>query len=146
MRDYIRFDIVKFLKDSRHWDGQIADLLAEMESITEIGGVGTGMPSGGDISRPVERTAVRKDAIRQQIDKIQEYKECFRYVWTHAEEDDLIILKGFYYAPGYIYEFVEWWCDAFASNREYCYRAKREAETRFAEACLDWMVSQGYDV
>lgn len=146
MREFIRFDVVRFLKASRHWDGEIADLKHEIDAITEIGGAGNGLPSGGEVSRPVERTAVARDEILQKIDKIQEYKECFRYAWDRMDEDDLILLKGFYYAPGYIYEFIEWWVDAYASNRQYCYRAKREAESCFALLCVEWMGANGYDV
>ena len=145
MNNYIKFDTEKFLKDSRGWADKMKELEQELESITEISGHTEGAPSGGGVSSPTERTAVERDAIQRQIDTIREYMDCFKYAWDCASEDDKLILKGFYFAPGYIYRFVEYWCEENASNRDYCYKAKRETEQRFGEACRRWMKEHGYD-
>lgn len=139
MKYYIRFDTERFLKDSRHWGELMADLRLELAAITEIGGAGGGIPSGGEVSRPTERTAIDRDKILQQMDTIKKYRECFRYAWDRMTEPDQILLAGFYYSPGYVYQFVDQWCTENASNRDYCYKAKREAEERFGAVCEDWI-------
>lgn len=145
MRRYIKFDTEQFLKDSRHWEEQIESLKHELASITEIGGMVEGIPSGGGISRPTERIALDRNAIVQRIDKINEYKECFKFAWQCVGESDKLLLAGFYFTPGYIYHFVKRWCEENASNREYCYKAKREAENRFGAACERWMELHNVD-
>ena len=142
MQKYIKFDTEQFLKDSKHWEDQIESLKRELASVTEIGGVGEGVPSGGGISRPTERTALDREEILQKIRKINEYRDCFKFAWQCVGESDKLILTGFYFAPGYTYQFVNKWCEENASNREYCYKAKREAENRFGSACERWMELQ----
>lgn len=139
MRKYVKFDSVQFLKDSRHWEEETRMLEQELVAITEIGGAGKGMPSGGGVSKPTERTAMDRDKVERKLAKLHKYKTCFVFAWRCLGEADKQLLVGFYYAPGYVYEFVDQWCQKYASNREYCYQAKREAEKHFGDACEKWM-------
>ena len=145
MKHYVKFDTEQFLKDSRGWTEKLEALKRELDSITEITGRSEGVPSGGGISNPVERTAIDRDMIQRRIDTIEEYQTCFKYAWESISEADRLILTGFYYAPGYVYQFVELWCAENASNRQYCYTARREAELRFGAACKRWMELHGYE-
>lgn len=146
MKHYVKFDTEQFLKDSRGWNDRIEELNQELSAITEITGHGEGVPSGGGTSNPTERTAIARDAINVRIEEIRTYMKCFEYAWKCISEDDRFILTGFYFAPGYIYQFVELWVSKYASNRQYCYQERREAEKRFGAACQRWMELNGYDV
>lgn len=145
MKHYIKFDTESFLKDSKGWPEKIKALRQDLDSITEISGHGEGMPSGGGVSSPTERTAMERDKIQRQINTLEEYQSCFRYAWECTPEAARRLLTGFYFAPGYIYQFVDLWCAENASNRDYCYKAKREAEDCFGHACRRWMELNGYD-
>ena len=145
MNRYIKFDSDRFLKDSRHWSKQIEELELEKASITEIGGSGEGIPSGNEVSRPTERVALLRNQIQAKINKIYDFQTCMKYAWESISEEDRILLTGFYFAPGYIYQYVEIWCASNATNRQYCYQAKREALQRFGNACEKWMEMQGYE-
>lgn len=139
LRQYYDFNTVKFLKASRHWDDQIESLKQDLAAITEIGGTGEGMPTGSGISRPTEKTVLDREKVLQKMAEIDECRECFKWAWGCISREDQEILIGFYYAPGYVYDFVAKWCDQYISNRTYCYRAKREAEERLGKACKRWM-------
>lgn len=146
MREYITFDSRRFLNESKRWTEQIKELELEKASITEIGGMSEGMPSGGNISRPTENVAIRRDLIQMKINEIYDRQACFLYAWERLSAADKNILTGFYYTPGFIHNFVEKWCAENASNRQYCYQFRREAEHRFGLLCEKWMEIQGYDV
>lgn len=145
MNRYIKFDSDRFLKDSKDWSRQIEELELEKASITEIGGSGEGMPSGNTISNPTQRVALQRDEVQMRINRIYDYQTCFRFAWETIDDEDRLLLTGFYFAPGYIYDFVRKWVEENASNTQYCYRAKREALQRFGQACERWMELQGYE-
>lgn len=138
MYNYMRFDAEQFLKDSRHWSEEIDRLKLELEAITEIGGRKE-LPSGGGVSDPTFKTAASREAIQAKIDRIRGYQEQFIYAWNCLSEDDAIVLTGFFFAHGYTYKFVDYWCEKYHSNRQYCYAARREAIERFGQFCERWM-------
>ena len=147
MNRYFGFETNRFLKDAMHWGEEIERLETQFASITEIGGISAEMPSGGgEISRPTESVALSKYEIKEKIDRIKKYRGCFVYAWKRIEDRDRELLRGFYFESGFIYKFVDEWCKEYASNRDYCYKAKREAEERFGAACIEWMELNGYDV
>ena len=147
MNRYFGFEANRFLKDAKHWDEEEQQLKTKLESITEVGGVSAAMPSGGgEISNPTEKVSLSEIEIEEKINRITKYKECFIYAWSCIGSKDRELLLGFYFASGFIYKFVDEWITENASNRDYCYKAKREAERRFGEACIKWMELNGYDV
>ena len=143
MKRYIRFDAEQFLKDSRSWSERIEELEQEKASITEVGGGGDGMPSGGGVSDPTAKIAMQRDVVQMKINKIYDYQTCFKYAWGCIGEDDKYILTGFFFAPGYVSQFVREWCRDNGSNAQYCYNARRKALERFGKACETWMELQG---
>lgn len=137
MYNYYRFDAEQFLKDSRHWSEEIKRLELELSAVTEIGGQKE-LPSGSGVSDPTPKTAASKEAIQAKIDRIKGYQEQFKYAWGTLSEDDALVLTGFFFAPGYVYNFVEFWCERNDSNRQYCYAARRKAIEHFGQACERW--------
>lgn len=146
MYRYFGLDAQAFLKDSKQWEGELKAKNDELESITEIQGTSTEHISGGGISKPTERTALQREEVRAEIARIEHYKMCFKYAWNCLCAEDVEILTGFYFTKGFISRFVDAWVKEHASNRQYCYNAKREAEKRFGAYCVKWMEKNGYDV
>lgn len=137
MYNYYRFDAEQFLKDSRTWSEDMDKLKLELSAITEIGGQKE-LPSGGGVSDPTFRTVARREAIQSDIDQIKRHQERFLYAWNCLSDEDAILLTGFFFAPGYTYKFVDYWCKKHGSNRQYCYTARREAIEHFGRYCEEW--------
>lgn len=146
MNRYIKFDVEQFLRDSTGWKKQLEGLNAELESITEIGGSGGGVPSGGNISNPTQNTVLRRQDIEAKITRITDYQEAFEYAWDRISEYDKDMITGFFFASGPIYDFVNVWCQEKASNAQYCYRDRNAALNHFRTRIERWMRNKGYDV
>ena len=139
MDRYNKFDAEQFLKDAVFWSKQIDDLQLQLEAVTEIGGASDNPGHSGEISKPVEMTAVRREQIQMEIDRIREYQSAFLYAWYQVTDYDRELIAGFFIARGSIYKFVDSWCAKHASNRQYCYRDRRLAVEHFGNYVVEWM-------
>lgn len=135
MEKYFRFDVRQFLKDSKGWDKKLYDLALKLESITELSGPsGNGLPSGGDVSQPTERIALQREDVMKEIRRVENYRNYFNFAWSQLEEEEQDVLTIFYGCDQWDKrELIARWCERHASNRQYCYDRRKDAEKHFAK-------------
>ena len=144
MQEYIRFDAEKFLRNSKHWDEDISRLKDELDALAEIGELKSSEVTSSQISKPVERAVLERDGLLSQIRKIEKHKAAFDYAWNKLTDDERYMLNGFFFDDNPIWQFVDDWVEKNASNRQYCYQARREALDHFRIVIEAWYISHDY--
>lgn len=81
MEQYIEFNAVKFLKDSKTWEGEKRRLQAKLDGITEIKGIDNSPIRSGRLHDSVADVAAEREQIESQIARIETYQK----IWQHVE-------------------------------------------------------------
>lgn len=146
MINYIQFDIERFLRDARNWAEELKGLQEELDSITEISGASDNPGHGSDISKPVERTAIDRDSVMSRMGQLKCYIDALNAGMNGLSEHDRELIIGFFFGDKNMFAFVEAWCRAHNSNRQYCYRDRRMALDHLRVRVVNYMRLHGYDV
>ena len=81
MIKYMRFDIESFIRDSVKWDGEIQDLKADLDAISELKAIEQSVGKSSNISDPTFNTAAECGKIKVKIDRLATYQAAFRYAF-----------------------------------------------------------------
>lgn len=142
---YYVFDIERFLRDSKGWSDELKSLQEELDSITEISGASDAPGHSTDISRPVERIAIRRDQIVSRAEHIKVCVDALNAGMSVISEHDRELILGFFFGEKAIYKFIDAWCEKHCSNRQYCYRDRRLALDHLRVRVEGYMKVHGYD-
>lgn len=95
---WMHFDILAFLKESKHWDKKLKTLQDELDGISYIpaGGNDTGI-RGSDISEPPYTITVQELQIQAEMEEIKLNKEMLKYALKQLTEDERALIDGFFY-------------------------------------------------
>lgn len=146
MINYIQFDIERFLRDSRTWEGELKELKKELDSITEISGASDNLGHSTDISKPVERIAIDRDRVMSRMGQLKHYIDALDAGMKGLTEHDRELIIGFFFGDRSMFAFVDAWCREHNSNRQYCYRDRRIALDHLRIRIQNYMRIHGYDV
>lgn len=100
MINYMRFDIVSFIRDSITWDGEIQDLKAELEAISELKAIEQSTGKSSNISDPTFNTAAEYEKIKVKIDRLVTYQVAFRYAFNKLSESQKEVIELFFFQCG----------------------------------------------
>ena len=78
MKQYIEFNAVKFLKDSKTWEGEKRRLQAKLDGITEIKGIDNSPIRSGRLHDSVADVAAEREQIERQIER----GDRCAYIWA----------------------------------------------------------------
>lgn len=108
MVSWRRFDIEAFLKASKGWDDDIEKLQRDLDCLPELPAVSndSGIHSG-NISDLTAQTVIKKLKIQADIEEIRLNKEMLVYAVRRLSEDEIRLLKGFFYPRKPIGIFVQ---------------------------------------
>ena len=98
MVSWRRFDIESFLESSKGWDDDIEKLQRELDNLPELPAVSndSGIHSG-KVSDLTAQTVIKKLKIQADIEELKLNKEMLVYAVRRLSEDEIKLLKGFFY-------------------------------------------------
>lgn len=100
MEQYIEFNAVKFLKDSKTWEGEKRRLQAKLDGITEIKGIDNSPIRSGRLHDSVADVAAEREQIEEDIARIEKYQEAFKYVKRFLTQEQLDVIDVFFFQAG----------------------------------------------
>lgn len=102
------FDIESFLKASRHWKEDKEKLKKELNDLSYLPSINneSGIRSS-NTSDLTAQTAIRRLKIQAEIEEIQLCEEMLAFALKNLSEDELRLIKGFYYPKKQIGVFVQ---------------------------------------
>ena len=120
--NYVRFDTVAFLKDSKTWGGKKSKLLQELEFMSELPSVNneSGVRSG-KISKPAETMAMRRIKLKEQIEEIERNEEMLRYGMSTLTDSEKELVVGLYISDRRNGSVVWEWGRKHGLNKDYVY-------------------------
>lgn len=120
--NYVRFDTVAFLKDSKTWGGKKSKLLQELEFMSELPSVNneSGVRSG-KISKPAETMAMRRIKLKEQIEEIERNEEMLRYGMSTLTDSEKELVVGLYISDRRNGIVVWEWGRKHGLNKDYVY-------------------------
>ena len=102
------FDIRAFLKASRYWDEDIKRLQTELDNLSELPAISneSGVHSG-NVSDLTAQTVLKMLKIQADIEEILLCKTMLDYALKRCTEDEMRLIKGFFYPRKPIGIFVQ---------------------------------------
>lgn len=132
MHRYIEFNAAKFLNDSREWEAGKKKLEEKREGITEIKGLDYSPVRSGRLHDSVAETAVARERIQAQIDRLERYQEAKAYAWERLSEAHKSVLAAFFFTGGYKSKTIRKYAVEHAMCLNQVYILRREALQEFA--------------
>lgn len=127
INSYVRFDSVKFLKESRDWKKQRDLLKAELDSIPLVASIDTTeQGKTANHQSPVEAAAVRRERIAKQIAYIDSLEKTKRLVLGKLSDEQLNIINGFFFGEVKISVFVRKYSEEHYICISEVYKLRRE--------------------
>ena len=101
MEDYIKFDVVAFLKDSLNWKKQINKLESEIENLIGISGYTPGARvQTNKLSDKTQETAVKVIEIRETIDNIKAKENILKSAISALTREEKDVIDVFFFRKG----------------------------------------------
>ena len=101
MEDYIKFDVVAFLKDSLNWKKQINKLESEIENLIGISGYTPGeRVQTNKRSDKKQETAVKVIEIRETIDNIKAKENILKSAISAPTREEKAVIDVFFFRKG----------------------------------------------
>ena len=98
MNKYIKFDVVKYIKEQPDREREREELQQKYDDISLISG---GMPSTASshkISKPTSEVAMKRLAIKERIDEIDHESMAFSHAWEDLSDRQKHVLREFYFS------------------------------------------------
>lgn len=137
MKRYVKLDVEAFLKDSKKWDAEIKDLEKKKDEIVILSGISNSEVHSGNISHPTEDTALRYQAITEEIERIHNYRDILAEALDWIDADDEALINGFFFGKKTINAFVDEYCIEHGCEVKTVYRRRAEAVNRLRKAIED---------
>ena len=101
MEDYIKFDVVAFLKDSVNWKKQINKLESEIENLIGVSGYIPGeRVQTNKLSDKTQETAVKVIEIRETIDNIKAKENILKSAISALTREEKDVIDVFFFSKG----------------------------------------------
>ena len=101
MEDYIKFDVVAFLKDSVTWKKQINKLESEIENLIGVSGYIPGeRVQTNKLSDKTQETAVKVIEIRETIDNIKAKENILKSAISALTREEKDVIDVFFFRKG----------------------------------------------
>lgn len=127
MHKYIEFNAVRFLNDSRGWEAEKKKLEEKLEGVTEIKGMDYAPIRSGRLHDSVADTAVARERIQAQIDRLERYQAVLSYAWDRLPEEHRGVLAAFFFTEGYKSKVIRKYAVERAMCLNQAYVLRREA-------------------
>lgn len=127
MEKYIEFNAVKFLKDSKTWEGEKQRLQAKLDGITEIKGIDNSPIRSGRLHDSVADVAAEREQIEEDIARIEKYQEAFKYVKRFLTQEQLDVIDVFFFQAGNMGKNVRKLAHDIGVRERGIYEVRREA-------------------
>lgn len=127
MEQYIEFNAVKFLKDSKTWEGEKRRLQAKLDGITEIKGIDNSPIRSGRLHDSVADVAAEREQIEEDIARIEKYQEAFKYVKRFLTQEQLDVIDVFFFQAGNMGKNVRKLAHDIGVRERGIYEVRREA-------------------
>ena len=121
--NYIHFDTLMFLKDSKNWGKEKKRLKEVLEAMSEI--PSRDNPSGvrsGKISKLTQEMALKKIEIEDKLAQIELNEEMLKYGLDTLSESDKSLVVGLYMSSKRNGIVVWEWGRKYGLNKDYVYR------------------------
>ena len=125
MEKYIEFNAVKFLKDSKTWEGEKRRLQAKLDGITEIKGIDNSPIRSGRLHDSVADVAAEREHIEEDIVRIERLLHIMAYVQKHLKDEEKAV-RDVYFTGGRIDKKIEDFSREYAMCRSDVYALRRE--------------------
>lgn len=127
----------KFLKDSRKWNQELKQHLAELDCVTDLSAVVNSEVHTGHISHPTEYSAMDRINITMKIDRLKNYQKLLEVGLSSLNEDEKKVIDAFYFTEGrYINSLVHDLAYEFECSTKSIYNKKNKALLDIANAIM----------
>lgn len=133
MERFVEFNAVKFLNASKHWAKEKKLLRAEMDSITEIRGMGNSPIRSGKLHDSVSEVAITRERVETQIARIEGYETVLTHSLNDLTEDEFNVIQLFFFTRGSIAPQVRKFGETYGFSQRGVYRLRREAIDHLTE-------------
>ena len=127
MIKYMRFDIESFIRDSVKWGGEIQDLKADLDAISELKAIEQSVGKSSNISDPTFSTASEYDKVKVKIDRLVTYQAAFRHAFSKLSEAQKEVIELFFFQGGMKGRLVYNYSRKWALNTKAVYAERRKA-------------------
>lgn len=141
MHRYIRFDAEAFIKDSKNWDRQIKEAIAELNSISELRAIESTGGKSNSISDPTYNVAKEREKCRERINRLLMYQKALRYGLEHLTEAHRDAIELLILADGYKHWRVHEYGQKYLISTTDVYAWRREALNEFA-----YIITERYEL
>lgn len=120
--NYVRFDTVAFLKDSKKWESRKKTLQQELENMSELPSINneSGVRSG-KISKPAETMAIRIIQIKEELAEIELNERMLKYGLATLTASEKELVTGLYFSERRNGIIVWEWGRKHGLNKDYVY-------------------------
>lgn len=133
LADFIEFNPVKFLKDSKKWSAKLKEIEDEISSLIELPSIeGSGVQTSNisDMTYNLALRRIKLDNERSYYLKAIAIKD---WALANLSAHDRELIEGFFYPKTSIYRFVDDYGRKYALCTSDVYSARREALENFTE-------------
>lgn len=134
LEEYVEFNIVRFLKESKGWKGEIAELKKELEQIPLIP-IGENQ-GGGRSSLPSDNTgniAISRMAIISKIEKIEKKINTLSQSLERLYTIDQDVINLFFFSKNSVWAEIDKYALAQGISRSIVYQRRRIALENLTE-------------
>lgn len=103
MNQFVEFNAVKFLQNSKTWKNRKLELEKELEAITEIKGSPDNPSRSGNISDPVSSIAMERERIEYKLYVLNKYQKVLDYALNRLSSRHRDVIEAFFLRRGYIH-------------------------------------------
>lgn len=131
--NYVRFDAVEFLKDSKRWDSRERELKKQLDGIPLIPGNGI-LPgrSKNNTSDTVSSAVIKRQKIADKLQEIEYYRKALSRTLEALTEAQNEALAVFFFSDGLVSNNVDLYSQKYGVCRSHVYKARREALEEFS--------------
>lgn len=138
MKRYIEFNAVKFLKESKQWEKEKADLQKQMDELAEIQKKGGNNGKSSHISDSTALSVIDRQKIQLQIDRINNYQSALSYAWRRIPQAHRDVLTAFFFTDGKMSHNITNCAQSLAVCVNKVYTMRREALAEVADLVEEW--------
>lgn len=139
LNDFVGFDPVSFLKESKRWKSEIKRLKQELNALSELPAVEQSEIHTSSISNSTSRQAELREPILDEIARLEFLITVRDYALRKLSKKDKEIIDGFFFGKVSVYRFVDDFGRKYGMCQSDVYTARKNALARFGVA-----VTEGY--
>lgn len=137
LNDFVGFDPVSFLKESKRWKSEIKRLKQDLNALSELPAVEQSEIHTNSISNATSRQAELREPILNEIARLEFLITVKEFALRKLSKTDREIINGFFFGRVSVYRFVDDFGRKYGMCQSDVYTARKNALARFGVAVTE---------